>query len=174
MTQGCFTDGKVWGVSGKILRITALPALARLVLTNPRSSLILVTELFVKSRYQVVSIADSCLWLRVTKKPSIQMEAIPCLGVSVTWWACKRSGGQGEMHVARTLGAWFFWPQRRLFRDIEKQKHVQSALRVNVAGPGTPRHYILDGSCVPPNMFRCWESPSQDSVPAQRGCKGFS
>lgn len=38
VTEGCFTDGKVWGFSDIVLQISGLLALARLVLTNLNSS----------------------------------------------------------------------------------------------------------------------------------------
>lgn len=148
--------GKFKGISGMTLRITDLPAFARLVLTNPRSS-DTSHRAFVKSRTKWYPLQTVVYDWELLRNPNgsntlLRCELHPDRQVSTVG---KRVAAGGEVYTCHLRVPDSSGPQRRLFRDTEKQKHVQSALRVSLAGPGTCWHCILDGSRDPPIPRTC-------------------
>lgn len=159
VTQGCLTDGKVWGLSDVLLKITDLPALARLVLRNLRSFDTNHGALCkIKLPNSVCWVADNCLWLKVTKKPSVKWEQ----DLVQVWASPYMHLSPGALHslchrcltLLTTKGT---LPQRCWGR----REHLWPALNSGkCCKTWTARHLIIYSSCVLQNKVSWWVAMS--------------
>lgn len=163
VTQGRFVGGKVWGFSDSRLFSD--------LFWQIWDHLIIITEVFVKQNSKSsVFVADSRLWIKVTKKPSVKWKQ-----VLIQVWA-SRVHLSTRAHTPCANVAEFFWPQRKLpWRHWGRREHPQPALNLGKC----LRAWCSKAShlCTAPASHRTssvGDLPSHDSVHAQRGCKKFS
>lgn len=179
VTQGCFVDGKLWGFSDLVLRITDLSAFPRCVLTTLKS-FVNNHRAFCKIKIPNihVPVADNCLWLKVTtKKPSVKWKQI-----LIPVWASAGEHFSTRARTPRANVAWFLGPHRKVPRRSWGRRHyVQPSLNSGKCHWAWCSTALVSSKAshpytapVSPRTSWADEWPWHDFVLAWKGCKKFS